>query len=54
MSTHLHVSFDIADTESNQKCQMHMREKNWRSFIRQMSSWSSDETDRTVRGVYSI
>ena len=28
--------------------------KNWRSFIRQMSSWSSDETDRTVRGVYSI
>ena len=29
MSTHLHVSFDIADTESNQNCQMLMREKNW-------------------------
>jgi len=28
MSTHLHVSFDIADTESNQNCQMLMREKN--------------------------
>ena len=42
MSTHLHVSFDIADTESNQNCQMLMREKNWSYDVASSDRWVAD------------